>query len=103
MWTDRQADRTKLIVVFRYFAAAPKNLFLISRIEIRFLACPARSLVTILTELFGPPPAAAAAAAAAAYPVGTMQTVPHRACRKDMSSPLDTEVVKYITLLGDTA
>ena len=52
--TDRQADMIKLIVVFRYFADAPKNLFLVSRIEIRFLACPSRSLVTILTELFGP-------------------------------------------------
>ena len=56
---DRQADMTKLIVVFRYFAEAPKNLFLasrieISRIEIRFLACRARSLITILTEPFGP-------------------------------------------------
>ena len=51
---DRQTDLTKLIVIFRYLADAPKKLFLVLRIEIRFLACPALSLVTILTELFGP-------------------------------------------------
>jgi len=54
MRTEGQVDMTKLIVVFLYFADAPKNLFLVSGIEIRFLACPSRSLVTILTELFGP-------------------------------------------------
>jgi len=54
MRTDGQTDMTKLIVFFHYLAEAPKNLFLVSRIEIRFLACSARSLVTILTELVGP-------------------------------------------------
>ena len=83
----------KLIVAFRYFADAPKNLLLISRIEIRFRACSARSLVTLLTELFGP----------AACPVVTMKTVPHRACRKDMPSLLGAKVVKYGSLSGDTA